>query len=70
MTPKEALKLLRGGPDDNKILFDAFIEKAQSEPLEDWEVGMLEAIKKNLFPPEPKVVSMEASLAGQAKAGT
>lgn len=69
MNPQEAIKLLKGNVEDNKALFNAFIEKAQSEPLEDWEVGMVEALKKKLFPTESKVVLMEASLLGQAKAG-
>lgn len=63
MTPQEALKLLKGTAEEKRQLFDFFVQKAVAEGLEEWEGGMLEAVKKDLFP-EKKVVLMSASLTG------
>ena len=68
MTAQEALKKLKGSTDDKRELFDYFVQKAITESLEEWEGGMLEAVKKGLFP-EKKTVQMEATMKGTSSAG-
>lgn len=64
MTPTEAVKKLKGTDAEKRELFDFFVEKAITGSLEEWEGIMLETLKKDLIPPEKKVVQMSASMKG------
>lgn len=65
MGPREALQKLKGSKQDKEKLFDELVSKAKETPLEDWEAGMLETIKKELFE-SGQVVALRASLKGLA----
>lgn len=56
---------MKGSTDQKISLFNYFIEKAKTEGLEAWEAGMLEAVKKMLYP-EKKTVQMASTIKGQA----
>lgn len=64
MTPTDAVKKLQGTDAEKRELFDLFVEKAISGTIEEWEGIMLEALKKELIPPEKKVIDMSASMKG------
>lgn len=64
MTPTEAVKKLSGTETEKRELFDLFVDKAISGSIEEWEGIMLEALKKDLIPPEKKVIEMFASMKG------
>lgn len=66
MNPTEAVKKLKGTETEKRALLDYFINKAMNEQLEEWEVIMVETLKKDLIPPEKKVVGLSASMKGTA----
>ena len=62
---QEMLAILKGSVDDQKILFDEFISRMSSgEILEEGELIVMEALKKQLFKPKSIIVSMESNLKG------
>lgn len=69
MQPQDALKKLKGSTEEKRELFDYFVQKAITSTLEEWEGGMLEAVKKELIKPASVVVQMSASMKGEGSAG-
>jgi hypothetical protein len=69
MSPTDAVKKLKGSESDKRELFDFFIEKAMTGSIEEWEVIMLDALKRDLIPPEKKIIDMSASMKGAGLAG-
>jgi hypothetical protein len=65
---REMVKILKGTLDQKKQLFDELLIKAVDVGLEDFEIPILEALKKELIV-ESKVVQMEANLEGSANFG-
>ena len=63
-TNREMLAVLTGSIEEKKILLDELIEKANLQGIEDGEMIILEALKKDLFKPTPIVVDMSAGLKG------
>lgn len=68
MDAREALAKLKGSQSEKTDLFNYFIEKAQTQTLEDWEAVMLEALKKE-FTQGKNVVQMSATVRGMSSAG-
>jgi predicted transcriptional regulator len=67
MTNKEMLMILKGNHDGKLRLFNELTEKVQSgTALEDGEVPVFEALKKELLKPASVVVSLEANLTGSS----
>ena len=65
-TNQEMLAVLKGTVDEQKSLFDEFISRMSSgEILEEGEIIVMEALKKQLFKPKSIIVSMESNLSGQ-----
>jgi len=66
---KDMLDILKGSTEDQKVLFDEFISRMGSgETLEDGELIILEALKKQLFKPKSIILSMESTLTGKGGA--
>lgn len=62
---QDMLTVLKGSVDDQKILFNEFISRmASGEILEEGELIVMEALKKQLFKPKSIIVSMESNLKG------
>ena len=59
-TNREMLAVLTGSIEEKKILLDELIEKANLQGIEDGEMIILEALKKDLFKPTPIVVDLSA----------
>lgn len=67
MTNQEMLIVLKGDTEGKVRLFNELTAKVQSgEPMDDSEVPVFEALKKELFKPASVVVQMEASLTGSS----
>ena len=67
MTNQEMLMVLKGNMDGKVRLFNELTAKVQlGEPMDDSEVPIFEALKKELFKPASTVVQMEASLTGSS----
>jgi len=59
------LAILKGTTEEQRMLFDEFISRmASGEILEEGELIVMEALKKQLFKPKSIVVSMESNLKG------
>lgn len=62
---QEMLAILKGTTEEQRMLFDEFISRmASGEILEEGEVIVMEALKKQLFKPKSIIVSMESNLKG------
>lgn len=67
MTNQEMLLVLKGDRDGKLRLFNELTEKVQTGvALEDGEVPVFEALKKELIKPASVVVSLEANLVGSS----
>ena len=66
MTYQEMVKVLKGSAEEQKQLFDTLINKAINESLDDGELVIVEALKKQLFSGkvDSKIVQMSANVYG------
>lgn len=63
MTAQEMLQILKGDADGKRRLFQDLTSKlSEGEALEDDEISIFEALKKDLIKPEKQVVEMSASI--------
>jgi hypothetical protein len=70
MTNQEMLAILKGNQAGKFQLFNELTAKVQSgEPMNDSEVPVFEALKKELFKPASIIVQVEAGLTGSSGAG-
>ena len=65
MTSAEMLAALKGGPGQKQMLYDYFMGRISSgQPLEEHELPMFEAVRKELTKPESKIVTMSGNATG------
>lgn len=65
MTNQQMIIALKGNLEQKKLLFDQLIEKSINEGLEDNEIPILEALKKELII-KKEVVQLSAVMQGSA----
>ena len=69
MTNQEMLAVLKGTTEAKVRLFNELTAKVQAgDAMDDSEVPIFEALKKELFKPASVVVQMDASLTGSSGA--
>lgn len=67
MTNQEMLQVLKGDQAGKVRLFNDLTAKVQSgEPMDDSEIPVFEALKKELFKPASQIIEISASLVGNA----
>jgi len=65
MTNQEMISVLKGSQEGKLNLFNQLTEKVMGgDALDDNEIPVFEALKKELFKPAPQIIQMEATVIG------